>query len=136
MTTDTSERGLERLICTALTGSACDPGTATADTVRERPAAYGAGWICGDASDYDREYCVDFAQLAAFLRATQPDVCEAYRTRLIADVVTGKLDVRDAAGCLLEEDAGPDAIEEGGESDDREQAEANDSGMDVKEADL
>ena len=26
MKTDTSERGLERLICTALTGSACDPG--------------------------------------------------------------------------------------------------------------
>src|SRR5660398_307920 len=26
MTTDTSERGLERLICTALTGSPCDPG--------------------------------------------------------------------------------------------------------------
>ncbi len=25
MTTDTSERGLERLICTALTGHACDP---------------------------------------------------------------------------------------------------------------
>lgn len=24
--TDTSERGLERLICTALTGSPCDPG--------------------------------------------------------------------------------------------------------------
>ena len=26
MPTDTSERGLERLICTALTGSPCDPG--------------------------------------------------------------------------------------------------------------
>jgi hypothetical protein len=26
MTTDSSERGLERLICTALTGAACDPG--------------------------------------------------------------------------------------------------------------
>ncbi len=25
MTTDTSEKGLERLICTALTGTACDP---------------------------------------------------------------------------------------------------------------
>ncbi len=48
MTSDTSERGLERLICTALTGSACDPGTVpAADEVRERPAAYAAGWICG-----------------------------------------------------------------------------------------
>ena len=27
MTTDTTERGLERLICTALTGAPCDPGT-------------------------------------------------------------------------------------------------------------
>ena len=26
MTTDTSERGLERLICTALTGAPCNPG--------------------------------------------------------------------------------------------------------------
>ena len=26
MTTDTSERGLERLICTALAGTPCDPG--------------------------------------------------------------------------------------------------------------
>ncbi len=31
MPTDTSERGLERLICTALTGSACDPGAGEAD---------------------------------------------------------------------------------------------------------
>ena len=77
MTTDTSERGLERLICTALTGSACDPGTVGADAVRERPAAYGAGWICGAPEDYDREYCVDLAQLAAFLRETQPEVADA-----------------------------------------------------------
>jgi type I restriction enzyme R subunit len=77
MTTDTSERGLERLICTALTGSACDPGTVPANGVRERPAAYGAGWICGAPSDYDREYCVDLAQLSAFLRETHPEACDA-----------------------------------------------------------
>jgi len=77
MTTDTSERGLERLICTALTGAACDPGTVKADAVRERPAAYGAGWICGAPEDYDREYCVDLAQLSAFLRETQPEVADA-----------------------------------------------------------
>ena len=77
MTTDTSERGLERLICTALTCSPCDPGTAKADTVRERPATYGAGWICGAPEDYDREYCVDLAQLSAFLRETQPQACDA-----------------------------------------------------------
>jgi type I restriction enzyme, R subunit len=73
MKTDTSERGFERLICTALTGSPCDPGE-SADAVHERPAGYAPGWICGSAADYDREYCVDLAQLAAFLEETQPEV--------------------------------------------------------------
>ena len=41
MTTDTSERGLERLICTALIGHPCDPGGEAADRVAERPAVYG-----------------------------------------------------------------------------------------------
>ncbi|MBS0328116.1 MAG: type I restriction endonuclease subunit R [Proteobacteria bacterium] len=76
MTTDTSERGLERLICAALTGAPCEPGV-PANRLQERPASYAAGWICGAAEDYDREYCVDLAQLAAFLGATQPQVCEA-----------------------------------------------------------
>jgi len=69
---DTNEHGLERLICTALTGSPCDPGA-----VHERPAAYVAGWICGDPTDYDREYCVDLAQIAAFVHATRPDAAES-----------------------------------------------------------
>ena len=70
MTTDTSEKGLERLICTALTGAPCDPSQG--GMVHERPAGYGVGWICGDTRDYDREYCVDLAQFRAFLHATQP----------------------------------------------------------------
>ncbi len=77
MTTDTSERGLERLICTAMTGHPCDPGGGAADRVAERPAVYGTGWIGGDPNDYDREYCVDLAQLSTFLRETQPRVAEA-----------------------------------------------------------
>ncbi len=77
MKTDTSERGLERLICTAMTGHPCDPGGGAADRVAERPAVYGTGWIGGDANDYDREYCVDLAQLGAFLREAQPRVAEA-----------------------------------------------------------
>ncbi len=77
MTTDTSERGLERLICTAMTGHPCDPGGGAVDRVAERPAVYGTGWIGGDPNDYDREYCVDLAQLRAFLRETQPRVAEA-----------------------------------------------------------
>jgi len=75
--TDTSERGLERLICTVLTGSPCDPGAGPVEVVRERPAAYGAGWICGASEDYDGEYCVDLAQLSVFLRETQPEAADA-----------------------------------------------------------
>ena len=75
MTTDTSEKGLERLICAALTGADCDPPQG--GMVRERPSSYGAGWICGDPQDYDREYCVDLAQLSAFLHATQPVAAES-----------------------------------------------------------
>lgn len=77
MTTDTTERGLERLICTALTGAPGDAGTVAAAQVRERPAEYGAGWSGGRPEDYDREYCVDLAQLAAFVRETQPDAADA-----------------------------------------------------------
>ena len=75
MVTDTTERGLESLICTALTGSPCEPSQPGA--VRERPAAYGVGWMCGNSQDYDREHCVDLAQLSAFLHATQPETAAA-----------------------------------------------------------
>jgi len=77
VTSDISERGLERLICTALTGSPCDPGMVRPAAVHERPAAYAAGWIGGRPEDYDREYCVDLAQLSAFLCETQPEVVDA-----------------------------------------------------------
>ena len=80
MTTDTSERGLERLICTALTGSPCDAALAQAGPESDAAAAAGgAGWICGDPNDYDREYTVDLAQLLAFLVDTQPDVFKGLR---------------------------------------------------------
>ena len=75
-TSDTSERGLERLICTALAGHPCDPPAEGA--VAESPAGYGGvGWSGGSFDDYDREYCVDLVQLAAFLRDTQPEAAEA-----------------------------------------------------------
>ena len=76
MPTDTSERGLERLICTTLTGHPCDPPAAA--TIGEPASVYGGvGWIGGNFHDYDREYCVDLVQLAAFLRATQPKAAES-----------------------------------------------------------
>jgi type I restriction enzyme R subunit len=76
--TDTSEKGLERLICTALTGAPCEPDTAQAGMVREPTALYGgAGWLLGSWRDYDREYCVDLVKLRAFLAETQPKAGEA-----------------------------------------------------------
>ena len=76
MPTDTTERGLERLICTALAGHPCEPPLANA--VAEPPAGYGGvGWSGGSYLDYDREWCVDLVQLAAFLRDTQPEAAEA-----------------------------------------------------------
>jgi len=77
MSTDTSERGLESLICTALAGHPCEPPPA-ANTSGESPANYGGvGWSGGNHHDYDREYCVDLAQLSAFLGETQPDAADA-----------------------------------------------------------
>ncbi len=76
MKTDTTERGLERLICTALTGHPCDPPQP--DDVHYTILTHGGtGWIGGDPNDYDREYCVDLVQLSAFLRETQPEGAEA-----------------------------------------------------------
>ena len=106
MPTDTTERGLERLICAAMTGSPCDPAdreTADADSgdgpspgrtpsqAREPRPTYdpttrngqsrGSGWTCGNPSDYDREHCVDVVQLTAFLSDTQPHAAEALALR-------------------------------------------------------
>ena len=76
MPTDTSEQGLERLICTALAGHPCDPPVV--DSVQDTRAAYGGvGWTGGSWREYDREYCVDLAQLTAFLDETQPDQTES-----------------------------------------------------------
>ncbi len=78
MTTDTSERGLERLICEALTGDPCDPPPR--GTVSEPAPGYGGvGWSPGNGRDYDREYCVDLVQLRAFLEGTQPESAAALR---------------------------------------------------------
>lgn len=71
MTTDTSEAGLERLICTALTGHACD-AEQSGDQIETSH-----DWIGGNPSHYDREYCVDLHQLQAFLTNTQPEIAES-----------------------------------------------------------
>jgi len=56
MKSDTTEKGLESLITSGLAQR---------------------GWREGSPSDYDREYAVDLAQLAAFLLVTQPEIPEA-----------------------------------------------------------
>jgi len=58
MTSDTSEQGLERLIVAQMTTPE-------------------GGWLSGDSTDYEREYCVDLAQLGGFLTGTQPAVAES-----------------------------------------------------------
>ena len=55
-TTDTSEAGLEALI------------------VRDMTAR---GYVEGDPADYDRQFCLDLAELTRFLEATQPDTAKA-----------------------------------------------------------
>ena len=72
MTTDTTEKGLETLICTSMSGHPCIASEVR--EVQERPASYSAGWMGGHPDDYDREYCLDLAQLGSFLKTTQPNV--------------------------------------------------------------
>jgi len=83
MKTDTSEAGLETLICTALTGAADHPAATQVGVIHGPGALYGgAGWLLGDWHDYDRETCVDLVQLRNFLYATQPQVAEALELNL------------------------------------------------------
>ena len=67
MSTDTTERGLERLICTALAGDPCEPPASA--TAGEPTDGYGGvGWCAGNPYDYNREYCIDLVQFSAFLQ--------------------------------------------------------------------
>ena len=76
MTTDTSEYGLESLICPALAGEACAP-PAAGETRKPVAGSGGIGWSCSSYRDYDREFCVDLAQLTVFHCTTQPEAAEA-----------------------------------------------------------
>ena len=74
MTTDTSERGLETLICDELTGHGSDSAVRDSNLVGDRAAVFGAGWVMGDPGDYNAEYCVDLVPLKGFLEDTQLEV--------------------------------------------------------------
>ena len=58
---DTSERGLESYIVAVLTGIYGSPPPD--NRLGEPPTAYGTGWLPGESSDYNRDYCVDLAHL-------------------------------------------------------------------------
>ncbi len=78
MTTDTSEKGLESLIVTAMTGRPWPEEVVEEGVVAESSAPYGGtGWLHGLSRDYDRESCVDLAHLRIFLQATQPRIAQA-----------------------------------------------------------
>jgi type I restriction enzyme R subunit len=76
--TDTSERGLETLIVEAMAGRPSgEPPPPGGGIGLIQPRYGGTGWILGQAHDYDREFCIDLAQLRAFLHTTQPKVAES-----------------------------------------------------------
>jgi type I restriction enzyme, R subunit len=75
--TDTSERGLEELIVRAMTGRTDVLVPAHVATETSGPVAGGTGWLLGDPTHYDREFCVDLVQLRGFILATQEHLIEA-----------------------------------------------------------
>ena len=72
-TSDTSEKGLESLIVAALVGHVGDGGAGTGGAKETGIAYGGAGYVQGDAKDYDRSHAIDLDKFLEFLRITQPD---------------------------------------------------------------
>lgn len=77
MTTDTTERGLEALIVSAMTGRTDVLSPSHQATELSVPVAGGTGWLLADPLHYDRDYCIDITQLRGFIRATQESLVEA-----------------------------------------------------------
>src|SRR6266511_4585326 len=75
--TDTTERGLEELIVRAMTGRTDVLMPAHVATETSAPVAGGTGWLLGDATHYDRDYCVDLVQLRGFVMATQEHLLDS-----------------------------------------------------------
>ena len=71
-TSDTSEKGLESIIVSALTGLSVEEAEGKT-VLSESVAPYGgAGYVLGNPSDFNRDYALDVPKLLAFLQATQP----------------------------------------------------------------
>ena len=77
MTTDTTEKGLENLIVTAMTGTTRVEAPKTGGAADSEAGFGGGGWILGDAKYYDREHAVDLAQLGDFIFETQRPLVES-----------------------------------------------------------
>ena len=77
MNTDTSERGLEALIVSQMTGRAAASPTGAEFDDKPEPYVGLHNWLLGDPQDYDRSWTVDLAQLRAFLGPTQPTLIAA-----------------------------------------------------------
>jgi len=74
---DVTEKGLEALIVTAMTGRATLTGPGPSKVGESTVTYGGTGWLLGDAKDYDREYAVDLVQLRTFLDSTQEQISKA-----------------------------------------------------------
>ena len=69
------------------------------------------------------------------IRGTSPiDLLREYRTRLIADVVTGKVDVREAAARLPDEAEEPEPLDEAEVESEAEESDARDTDEEREEA--
>jgi type I restriction enzyme, R subunit len=79
MSTDISEKGLELIIASAMTGLSIETILARVqgDGVKEEQTPGLHNWLLGDPKSYVREWCVDLEQLTAFLKSTQSKVAEA-----------------------------------------------------------
>ncbi len=78
-TTDITERGLELLIASDLTGIPSDQIANRSLLWDAAPPAYGgSGYVLGNPADYDRDHALDLVKLLEFLRATQPKIIEQF----------------------------------------------------------
>jgi type I restriction enzyme R subunit len=78
MTTDTSEKGLEALIVSQMTGRSVGQSSGTEFDDEPEPFVGLHNWLLGNPKDYDRAWTVDLDQLTAFLVATQPALVTAF----------------------------------------------------------
>ncbi|NLB74764.1 MAG: type I restriction endonuclease subunit R, partial [Firmicutes bacterium] len=77
-TTDITERGLELLIASDLTGLPPEQITNKELLWDGAPSYGGCGYVLGNPTDYDRDHALDLATLLEFLRTTQPRIIEQF----------------------------------------------------------